>query len=121
MIHGRIRFARGEPGLLALCRRLEFELQPIPPGAPRIEPGRSYTLDASRGLCDPIASYPRYARPGFTTLFGVPVSIEVHADDISIIVTGARGFSWDVLEEDFENARMLEQILELRGIVVESG
>lgn len=118
MLYGRAPFRRGEPGLLNLCRRLQLTLQPIPPGAPRMESGRIHNLDESRSLPDPIPDYPAYAKPGFTALFGVPVNLEVQADAIAIMVTGARGFGWDVLEEDFKNAKMLEDILALRGIAL---
>ena len=113
-----VPFPRGEAGLLDLCRRQQLTLEAIPPGAPRVEPGRSYTLDESRDLPHPIPAYPGYSQPGFTTLFGVPVSIDIRADSLYVMVTGARGFSWDVLEEDVRNARMLEELFVLHGIAL---
>lgn len=115
-LHACLPFTGGEAGLLDLCRRLQLTLKAIPPGAPRVQPGRSYTLDESRNLPHPIPAYPGYSQPGLTTLFGVPVSIDIRADSLSVMVTGALGFSWDVLEEDFRNARMLEELFVLHGI-----
>lgn len=119
ILYGRAPFTRGEAGLLDLCRRLELVLRPIQPDALRIEPGRSLGIDEMRRLPRPITGHPAYAQPGFTTLFGVPVNLDVQPGAIAIMVTGARGFSWDVFEEDFLNAMKLEAEFERRGIALE--
>ena len=114
-ITGGVRFS-GEEGLLDLFARWELPLRRITPGEPLREPGRSYTPQEWRVLPEPIRGYPAYAQPGFTVLFGAPVNLSVHSNSVSIMVTGAKGFSWDVFEADFRNAVMLEEAFARRGI-----
>jgi len=117
-LSARVRFTSGEAGLRDIFRRLQLSLRAIPPGAPRRETGKTYTTEEWRELPEPMRHYPDFAQPGFTKLFGAPVNISVYADWISIMVTGGttKGFSWEVYEEDFQNALMLEKLLELHGV-----
>lgn len=112
-IFGRIRFKRGEAGLIDLFRRFDLPLQAFPPVATAPASERPGPTEPAPS---PAPDYPGFAQPGFTLLFGAPVHLEIHANWVAILVTGARGFSWEVFEEDFDNAMMLEKIFALRGI-----
>ena len=115
-IYGRVRFARGEAGLHELFRRLELPLRRISPGASQNKEGESCSMQVPHEALQPAPDYPDYAQPDFTVLFGAPVHLTVYSDWVSILVTGSHGFSWDVFEEDFRNALLLEEIFALRGI-----
>jgi hypothetical protein len=111
----RLPFA-GEPGLLALCAKLDFTLTVIPEGAPREELGRSYSWPEWNRIWHPIRAYPRYALPGFTRLFGLPAFLHVDAATVLVDACGATGNSWEVTQADFRHAARLEGEFARRGI-----
>lgn len=115
-LSARIRFTPGEEGLAAIFLALEVPLQRIPPGAPRVEAGRSYTVDVWRWLPEPIAAYPDYAQPRDARLYGRPAMLSVYRDWIAVYACGAKGSLWEVTEKDFENALHIEVELARRGV-----
>jgi len=109
------RFEPGIAGLRTAFEWLGLALEAIPPGAPRVEPGKPYGAEEWRALPKPISDYPGYAQPHFTRIFGAPACVSVYRDRIDVAIAGAHGNHWEVTETDFENARRIEVELERRG------
>ena len=97
-----------EASLLGLCRSLSLSLVLLPLDTPRPIPGKRYSLPEFDKFRQPIDAFPRYERPGHTTLFGVPAFVWVRADSVEIHLSGAGGDSYEVTDLDFENAKRLE-------------
>lgn len=106
----------GEAGLLGLLAKLEYSLQVIPEGAPRIEMGQTYRPAEWESRSHPIRAYPRFAEPGATRLLGLPVYLNVGSARLLVDACGAAGKTWEITDEDFRNARQLEAEFDRRGI-----
>lgn len=117
-LSARLPYDGSLAGLEALFGRLELPLARIAPGAPRVEPGRSYGVEEWRALPKPMAPFPDFADPLFTSLYAAPAYVSVRAGWVEVMACGACGNAWEVTESDFDNARRIEAELERRGVAV---
>lgn len=106
--------------LIDIFNRIGCPLQRIPPGAPRIEKGRTYNHEEYLRLPDPLADFPDYANPGACRVLGCPclVSIGRRSIDINMCGSGNPPDYWSVTEKDFRNALSVEAGIDRLGLKV---
>jgi hypothetical protein len=114
-IIGKILF-KNESELLEIFEKLQIPLQIIPEGKERVVKGKTYTSAEYDKVAHPVWAYPAYQEPSRKKIFEISVFFEIQAQEITLVLSGADGNSWDITEQDFENALQLESEFEQLGI-----
>jgi hypothetical protein len=110
-----------ERELFTVTQGLGIPLQVLPPDAPTVRVGQSYTLAEMRRLPSRMERFPQYAQLGRVTLAKVECLAQVWLDRLVLQVFGAAGDPFEVSEADVENAAKIEElIVPLSHMVVEA-
>lgn len=104
--------------LLDILNRLNIKLSVIPRDHARPIPGKTYTHDEYAVLRSEIEDYPGYKQPGRTEVSGIKCFCWIERGRVEFTFSGAAdGNLYEVSELDFENCRMLEQIISKKQLI----
>lgn len=104
--------------LLDILNRLNLKLSVIPRDHPRPIAGKAYTHDEYSVFRSEIEDYPGYEQPGRIEVNGIKCFCWIEAGNVEFTFSGAAdGNLYEVSELDFQNCRMIEQIISQKQLV----